>query len=159
MWVWFYLSKSLLLLSLVRTSLCTVARGVEVEAKSADKGTTDVEHDGESEYSNWNSECISAPFCQNIFSLFVVKNELKVFSESLGPPPSSTKTHGHSRLLKAKQKCFCKHLHITLSSVTIYKTPSHRKSTFPSLLVWIEYVKTPSCRKILIGFPFQSLKN
>ena len=33
---------------------------------------------------------ISAPICQNTFSPHLVKNELRVFSESLGPPPSST---------------------------------------------------------------------
>ena len=35
---------------------------------------------------------ISAPICQNTFSPHLVKNEFRVFSESLGPPPSSTQT-------------------------------------------------------------------
>ena len=35
---------------------------------------------------------ISVPICQNTFSPLLVKNELRVFSESVGPPPSSTQT-------------------------------------------------------------------
>ena len=35
---------------------------------------------------------ISVPICQNPSSSRLVKNELKVFSELLGPPPSSTQT-------------------------------------------------------------------
>ena len=35
---------------------------------------------------------ISLPICQNPSSSRLVKNELRVFSESLGPPPSSTQT-------------------------------------------------------------------
>ena len=33
---------------------------------------------------------MSVPICQNTFPLPLVKNELSVFSESLGPPPSNT---------------------------------------------------------------------
>ena len=35
---------------------------------------------------------ISAPICQNAFPSRLVKNEFRVFSESLGSPPSSTQT-------------------------------------------------------------------
>ena len=35
---------------------------------------------------------ISAPICQNAFPSHLVKNDFRVFSESLGSPPSSTQT-------------------------------------------------------------------
>ena len=44
-------------------------------------------------------------------------------------------------------------------SYNLSKTPSHRKNTFSLLLAWIEYVKTPSRRKLLIGFPIKSFIN
>ena len=48
---------------------------------------------------------------------------------------------------------FCKCLPVAFPSVTIHKTPFYRKNTFPLLLARIEFVKTPSCCKILICFP------
>ena len=44
-------------------------------------------------------------------------------------------------------------------SCNLYKTRSHRKNTFPLLLVGLQFVKTRSRHKLLIYFPFDRLNN
>ena len=89
----------------------------------------------------------SVPLRQNTFLSRLVKNELRVFSESLGPPPSSTYPFMAIAGLQRPEKCvfvnaFPSHFH----QLQFVKTCSHRQNAFPSLLVGIEFVKTRSRR-------------
>ena len=97
-------------------------------------------------------EYISVPIFQNPSSSRLGKNELWVFSESLGPPPSSTTDPcGHSRPLKAQKMRFWKCVPVAFSPFSIcqntFPTPKHVpiafggneicQNTFPSQNIYL----------------------